>query len=793
MATQFDTQLQQLYVAYFNRPADPDGLAFYAGHLTTGATTIAAISASFAASAEYRNEYSQNTNAGVVTKVYENLFGHGPDAAGLALYTEALNNRTMTIDQMVTWISGGAQGSDKVAFDSKVAVAVAFTNAVNTPEEIAGYNVAAAQTAAKAMLAGITTAAQATAAVAAIDTKVAETIKAGVEFSLTTGLADLDAATTARAEFLKEFAEDNAATPTPEAALNAAKAALVTEVSNPAFAGASASVQAAIIADQVTANNATLVAANAALKTAQDNVAKVAGLNSAIAASTSAQAAVETAEDAALDAQIALTNANTNFTQRNTGVTTDGSVAAGTFVVKVGTTTVASMKDGELVVPSTITAANYAGLTAYVAAVNADAGAKADFAAATDAALLAQLQVELLDQPATPVLAGAFTFTLTNAQVANVDKPTYANIVNELSALTAAAAAPNAAPAAQTALNDFIKEISDFNTANTTPLANAVIRAQEGSLAQAQAAFADVDGLAEAVAAKKEYDAAVVLQTAADQTATNATNAFKVANSDVTVAANGAVTADDGQGGTINVVTVDPVTLKLTVVATNAETDFAGVTAYVDAANAAVAADAAVAAAALDSDEQGLLTNNAAAIKALTDAETAAASTTAAVRAGALGIEGAQASIEGLAEAQADLAAAQAAVTELASLDAAVKEATDAFAANDYLAPISLTAINFGTTGSDIFVAGDIDSTISNFGRSGDDVLFIGSGYTLNSGALTTGNVSALEVFITQRGANTVVTIESETYGSSSGDVHTITLTGVNAADLSFENGIISM
>ena len=39
MATYTDA-IQKLYVAYFNRPADPAGLAFYADKLATNATTI---------------------------------------------------------------------------------------------------------------------------------------------------------------------------------------------------------------------------------------------------------------------------------------------------------------------------------------------------------------------------------------------------------------------------------------------------------------------------------------------------------------------------------------------------------------------------------------------------------------------------------------------------------------------------------------------------------------------------------------------------------------------------------
>jgi hypothetical protein len=87
------------------------------------------------------------------------------------------------------------------------------------------------------------------------------------------------------------------------------------------------------------------------------------------------------------------------------------------------------------------------------------------------------------------------------------------------------------------------------------------------------------------------------------------------------------------------------------------------------------------------------------------------------------------------------------------------------------------------------------------------DFLVLGDGYTFNSGALTTGNNNALEVFFIQNGANAQVVVEAKAFGSSNGatvdasgvitqaaddQLAVITLTGVNAADLNFSNGVVS-
>ena len=96
--------------------------------------------------------------------------------------------------------------------------------------------------------------------------------------------------------------------------------------------------------------------------------------------------------------------------------------------------------------------------------------------------------------------------------------------------------------------------------------------------------------------------------------------------------------------------------------------------------------------------------------------------------------------------------------------------------------------------------------TASTFFAAGDAIV-IGSGYTFNAGALTTGNNSVAEVFLVQ-GANGVqVVLENSVFGSATatttaatgvvsaatGDsVSVITLTGVSIDHVSVANGVVS-
>lgn len=211
MASTYHADIQALYVAYFNRPADYLGLEFWeeaienavaaagddaAAQAAAKAEVLGQISAGFAASAEYTDVYGGLATEQVIGAVYQNLFGHAPDLAGLKFWVDAVRGGHMTVANAVTTIAAGAQGTDLETFENKVAAAVAFTNEFDTGEEVLAYNGDEALTAAKAFIAGITTDASLAAAITpeAIKKAVAEVVDAGtpdpevVQHVLTAGI-----------------------------------------------------------------------------------------------------------------------------------------------------------------------------------------------------------------------------------------------------------------------------------------------------------------------------------------------------------------------------------------------------------------------------------------------------------------------------------------------------------------------------------------------------------------------------------------------------------------------------
>ncbi|HYD60222.1 MAG TPA: DUF4214 domain-containing protein [Noviherbaspirillum sp.] len=191
--------IQQMYVAYFNRPADVSGLANWEAYAAGKdlAAVKAAISTEFAKSAEYTIVFQGMTTSQIVTKVYQNLLGRDPDAAGLTNWINHLATGTSTVSSLVTDIIRDAGPGDVDTLANKLSAAKSFTAALDTVAEINAYSGATANATAAAWLATVgQTAASLTAATASLATTVS-TISAsgggvaGSIFTLTTGADNL--------------------------------------------------------------------------------------------------------------------------------------------------------------------------------------------------------------------------------------------------------------------------------------------------------------------------------------------------------------------------------------------------------------------------------------------------------------------------------------------------------------------------------------------------------------------------------------------------------------------------
>jgi len=128
MANATSTQLQELYVAYFGRAADPTGLDYW----TEKGITTTKFAADMYAQAEFKDAYGSLSTESQVNQIYKNLFDREADVTGLTYWTQQINLGTLKVAEIATHLIWAAQNNtgstdDKSALTNRTAAAVAYT------------------------------------------------------------------------------------------------------------------------------------------------------------------------------------------------------------------------------------------------------------------------------------------------------------------------------------------------------------------------------------------------------------------------------------------------------------------------------------------------------------------------------------------------------------------------------------------------------------------------------------------------------------------------------------------
>lgn len=159
----YTKEIEKLYVAYFSRPADTLGLAYWEGMVQNSVAAgydisaiLTSIGRSFAASPEYTEQYGGKSAIDVVDKIYMNLFGRHAEPGGLLYWSLRIDSGDMTVNDAVRVISENAAGADAETFTNKVTVATNFTNAMDTSAEITAYTGSSANQLARTLLTSVT-------------------------------------------------------------------------------------------------------------------------------------------------------------------------------------------------------------------------------------------------------------------------------------------------------------------------------------------------------------------------------------------------------------------------------------------------------------------------------------------------------------------------------------------------------------------------------------------------------------------------------------------------------------
>ncbi len=126
--------IQAIYLAYFGRPADPDGLEYWQGQ-----TDLTQVANAFAQSSEYRSLFASEDYSLLVSNIYENLYKRAPETEEIGYWVKELNDGNIQPGEVALAILEGATGTDAHTLKAKLDASEAFTAELNTATAAAAY------------------------------------------------------------------------------------------------------------------------------------------------------------------------------------------------------------------------------------------------------------------------------------------------------------------------------------------------------------------------------------------------------------------------------------------------------------------------------------------------------------------------------------------------------------------------------------------------------------------------------------------------------------------------------
>ncbi len=127
-------KVQEIYVAYYGRPADPGGLQWWADELEKNGGDLTAIIDAFGTSEEYTARFGSLNTTELLTNLYQQMFGREAENDGLAWWRTQISSGEYTLGQAAVAIAGGASDGDaldRTTLTKRTQVAQAFTDQIS--------------------------------------------------------------------------------------------------------------------------------------------------------------------------------------------------------------------------------------------------------------------------------------------------------------------------------------------------------------------------------------------------------------------------------------------------------------------------------------------------------------------------------------------------------------------------------------------------------------------------------------------------------------------------------------
>lgn len=121
-----EERLLDAYLAYFGRPADVAGLAYWVAQLAGKGGRLDTIVDGFGNSQEFENRFGHMSAEQLIANLYQQMYGRAPDAQGAAFFMAQLASGQSSLAAIALHIFDGRQGSDRTVADNRKKVARYF-------------------------------------------------------------------------------------------------------------------------------------------------------------------------------------------------------------------------------------------------------------------------------------------------------------------------------------------------------------------------------------------------------------------------------------------------------------------------------------------------------------------------------------------------------------------------------------------------------------------------------------------------------------------------------------------
>ena len=115
----YEERMLDAYLAYYGRPADVAGLAYWVAHLAGERGRLDTIVNAFGNSQEFQKRFGQMTKEQLIANLYQQMYAREPDAAGAAFFVTQLATGQSSLAAIAIHIFDGRQGSDSAVVDNR--------------------------------------------------------------------------------------------------------------------------------------------------------------------------------------------------------------------------------------------------------------------------------------------------------------------------------------------------------------------------------------------------------------------------------------------------------------------------------------------------------------------------------------------------------------------------------------------------------------------------------------------------------------------------------------------------